>query len=101
MFSTRTLLAVALTAATLAATAAPADAQVRRNNNGRIAAGIAGGILAGALIAGAVSQANARPTYARPAPVYHAPAFEDEGFCRERLVGYARNGAPIYQEYCR
>ena len=56
------ILAVAVTAGSLA-TAMPAKA-----DGGRIAAGVAGGLIGGALIGGAI--AASRPAYAAPAPVY-------------------------------
>ena len=97
MKHTRTLLALGICAATLMASLAPADAQVRRRvHGGAVAAGIAGGILAGALIAGAAGSAHARP-----APVYEAPILEDEVYCRRQHVGYNRFGEPVFRTVCR
>ena len=56
-------LAVATVAGSLA-TAMPAA----KADGGRIAAGVAGGLIGGALIGGAI--ASSRPAYAAPAPVY-------------------------------
>jgi len=57
---------VATIAGSLAAVTPPAHA-----DGGRIAAGVAGGLIGGALLGGAI--AASRPAYAAPAPVYVAP----------------------------
>jgi len=57
------LLAIATIAGSLV-TAAPSA----KADGGRIAAGVAGGLLGGALLGGAI--AASRPAYAAPAPVY-------------------------------
>lgn len=56
-----TLLALSVLAGSAAVVPARAD-------GGRIAAGVAGGLLGGALLGGAI--ASSRPVYAAPAPVY-------------------------------
>ncbi|QUS38931.1 hypothetical protein RPMA_08910 [Tardiphaga alba] len=65
------LLAVATVAGSLAATA-PAQA-----DGGRIAAGVAGGLIGGALLGGAIAASRPAPAYGygyAPAPVYVEPA---------------------------
>lgn len=57
------LLAVATLAGSLVSVAPAAKA-----DGGRIAAGVAGGLIGGALLGGAI--AASRPAYAAPAPVY-------------------------------
>ena len=60
-------LASLLTIATLAGSAVTA-VPVAHADGGRIAAGVAGGLIGGALLGGAI--ASSRPAYAAPAPVY-------------------------------
>lgn len=67
-------LAALLTVATLAGSAVTA-VPAARADGGRIAAGVAGGLIGGALLGGAI--ASSRPAYAAPAPVY-----VDEPVCR-------------------
>jgi hypothetical protein len=63
------LLAVATVAGSLAAVA-PAQA-----DGGRIAAGVAGGLIGGALLGGAIAASRPAPVYGyAPAPVYVEPA---------------------------
>lgn len=57
------MLAVATVAGSLVSVAPAAKA-----DGGRIAAGVAGGLIGGALLGGAI--AASRPAYAAPAPVY-------------------------------
>ena len=41
-----------------------------RADNGRIAAGVAGGLIGGALIGGAIAASRPAPVYVAPGPVY-------------------------------
>jgi hypothetical protein len=59
------LVAVATMAGSLVSVAPTAQA-----DNGRIAAGVAGGLIGGALIGGAIAASRPAPVYAAPAPVY-------------------------------
>lgn len=77
------LLAIATVAGSLAVVTPAAHA-----DGGRIAAGVAGGLLGGALLGAAI--ANSPPAYGAPAPVYVAPgpAYIEEPPChfeRERF----------------
>jgi len=65
------LLAVTVLAGSLASVA-PAQAR-----NGRIAAGVVGGLIGGALLGGAIAASRPGPVHAAPAPVY-----VDEPPCR-------------------
>jgi hypothetical protein len=58
----------ALLAVTTLAGSLTVAAPAARADGGRIAAGVAGGLLGGALLGGAI--AASRPAYAAPAPVY-------------------------------
>jgi hypothetical protein len=71
------LLAIVTVAGSLVTAAPNAKA-----DGGRIAAGVAGGLIGGALLGGAI--AASRPAYAEPAPVYvaPAPAYIEEPPCR-------------------
>ncbi len=59
------LVAAATMAGSLVSVAPTAQA-----DNGRIAAGVAGGLIGGALIGGAIAASRPAPVYAAPAPVY-------------------------------
>jgi hypothetical protein len=59
------LVAVATMAGSLVSVAPSA-----RADNGRIAAGVAGGLIGGALIGGAIAASRPAPVYVAPGPVY-------------------------------
>jgi hypothetical protein len=59
------LVAVATMAGSLVSVVPTAQA-----DNGRIAAGVAGGLIGGALIGGAIAASRPAPVYVAPAPVY-------------------------------
>ena len=59
------LVAVATVAGSLVSVAPTA-----RADNGRIAAGVAGGLIGGALIGGAIAASRPAPVYVAPGPVY-------------------------------
>jgi hypothetical protein len=59
------LLAVATVAGSLVSVTPAAKA-----DNGRIAAGVAGGLIGGALLGGAIAASRPAPVYVAPAPVY-------------------------------
>jgi hypothetical protein len=59
------LVAVATMAGSLVSVAPAAQA-----DNGRIAAGVAGGLIGGALIGGAIAASRPAPVYVAPGPVY-------------------------------
>jgi hypothetical protein len=59
------LVAVATMAGSLVSVAPTAQA-----DNGRIAAGVAGGLIGGALIGGAIAASRPAPVYVAPGPVY-------------------------------
>jgi hypothetical protein len=59
------LLAVATVAGSLVSVAPTAKA-----DNGRIAAGVVGGLIGGALLGGAIASSRPAPVYVAPAPVY-------------------------------
>jgi hypothetical protein len=59
------LVAVATMAGSLVSVAPSA-----RADNGRIAAGVAGGLIGGALIGGAIAASRPAPVYDAPGPVY-------------------------------
>ena len=59
------LVAVATMAGSLVSAAPTAQA-----DNGRIAAGVAGGLIGGALIGGAIAASRPAPVYVAPGPVY-------------------------------
>ena len=61
--------AVATIAGSLMSVAPAAKAE-----NGRIAAGVAGGLIGGALLGGAIAASRPAPEYYAPAPVYVEPA---------------------------
>ena len=59
------LVAVATIAGSLVSVAPSA-----RADNGRIAAGVAGGLIGGALLGGAIAASRPAPVYVAPGPVY-------------------------------
>jgi hypothetical protein len=80
----KTLAAVAAVAALATATMAPAPAEAR---NGRVAAGVAAGLLGGALIGGAIA-AGSNPYY------YGSDYSSSPGYAYG--PGYSYGGAPAY-----
>ena len=60
----------ALVAAATMAGSLVSVAPSARADNGRIAAGVAGGLIGGALIGGAIAASRPAPVYVAPGPVY-------------------------------
>jgi hypothetical protein len=72
--------AVATIAGSLVSVAPAAQAE-----NGRIAAGVAGGLIGGALLGGAIAASRPAPVYVAPAPVYVEEAPPPCRWVRERF----------------